>query len=357
VQPGRVYTVTTTTGQGKGSAAPPAQKLLGLPYSDSFDGDTAGQQPHYLSQMQGAFEVTGCAGGRSGRCVTQQAPVRPIEWDGDCAPYTIGGSVNWTNYTVAADVLIRQAGSVRLIGRAAGQHSFGPAGINEYYLQAGSTGAWSIVRNNTAHTLTTLAGGTVAALGTSAWHHLALTLDGHTLTAAIDGTTVGSATDATYSTGMAGLGTAGYATDQFDNLTVTPVGTQPGATGPVTALVDSAKCVDVNSGSATDGTAVQLWDCNGTAAQNWTVGSDGTVRVNGKCLDVTDAATSDGALVEEWTCNGGSNQQWKPQLGALVNPVSGKCLDDPGGSTANGTQLEIWTCNGGSNQQWVVALP
>ena len=57
VQPGYIYTLTTTTGQGKGTAASPAQSTLGLPYTDSFDSDTAGQQPRYLSQQQGAFEV------------------------------------------------------------------------------------------------------------------------------------------------------------------------------------------------------------------------------------------------------------------------------------------------------------
>jgi hypothetical protein len=77
VQPGYVYSLTTTTGQGKGAAAAPAQGTLALPYSDSFDGDTAGQQPRYLSQMQGAFEVEPCAGGRSGQCL-QQLPDRPV---------------------------------------------------------------------------------------------------------------------------------------------------------------------------------------------------------------------------------------------------------------------------------------
>ena len=33
VQPGYIYTLTTTTGQGKGTAASPAQSTLGLPYS------------------------------------------------------------------------------------------------------------------------------------------------------------------------------------------------------------------------------------------------------------------------------------------------------------------------------------
>ncbi|WP_433887561.1 ricin-type beta-trefoil lectin domain protein [Streptomyces sp. CA-111067] len=357
VQPGYVYTLTTTGGQGKGTATSPAQSTLPLPYSDTFDSGTPGQQPRYLSQQQGAFEVGPCAGGRSGRCVGQQSAVKPIEWDGDSTPYTIGGSLNWTNYTVAADALLQKPGSVQLMARVGTQHAFGPAGINAYYLQVSDTGGWSIVRNNTGHTLTTLAGGSTTALGTGSWHHLALTADGHTLTAAVDGRTVGSATDSTYSTGMVGLGTAGYQTDQFDNLSVTPVGSGGSTTGPIVATADTAKCVDDDTGSAANGTKVQMWDCNGTGAQNWTVQSDKTIRLNGKCMDITGAGSTDGTLVELWDCNGGGNQQWQPTLGALINPATGKCLDDPASNTANGTQLEIWTCNGGANQQWIANLP
>jgi hypothetical protein len=354
VQPGYIYTLTTTTGQGKGTAASPAQSTLALPYSDSFDSDAADQQPRYLSQQQGAFEVEPCAGGRAGQCVQQQAAIQPIEWDGNSNPYTVGGNLSWANYTVSADALIAQAGAVQLLGRVGTQHSFGPAGINEYYLQLSNTGAWSIVRNNTSDTLTTLASGTVTAPGTGTWHHLALTFNGTAISAAIDGTTVATVTDSTYRSGMVGLGTSGYQTDQFDNLSVTLVGSAT-PTGPIVAGDDTAECVDDNAGSAANGTIVQMWDCTGGAAQNWTMASNGTVGINGKCLDITGGSTANGALIEEWACNGGANQQWLAVNGMLVNPVSGKCLDDPGFNTAEGTQLDLWTCNGGTNQQWSVS--
>jgi hypothetical protein len=353
VQPGYVYTLTTTTGQGKGTAASPGQTTLTLPYSDSFDGDTVGQQPRYLSQMQGAFEVEPCAG-RSGQCVQQQSAVKPIEWDGDSNPYTIGGNLSWSNYTVSADALIRQAGSVQLIGRAGTQHAFGPAGINEYYLQLSNTGAWSIVRNNTSDALTTLASGTVAAPGTGTWQHLALTFNGSSISAAINGTTVGTVTDSSWASGMVGFGTSGYQTDQFDNLSVALAGSAT-PSGHIMAGDDTADCVDVAGGSASPGTKVEMWTCDSDpAAQTWTMNSNGTVGINGQCLDVTGASTADGALIEEWTCNGGANQQWLAVNGELVNPVSGKCLDDPAFNTTGGTQLDLWTCNGGSNQQWSV---
>ncbi len=126
-----------------------------------------------------------------------------------------------------------------------------------------------------------------------------------------------------------------------------------GATGTIVSGVSSSKCVDNNNGSGTNGNKVQIWDCDGnTAAQNWTVNSNGTLQIDGGCMDITGANYSNGTLIEWWTCNGGANQQWQATNGTLVNPASGKCLDDPNSNTANGTQLILWTCNGGSNQQW-----
>jgi Glycosyl hydrolase family 59/Ricin-type beta-trefoil lectin domain len=354
VQPGYVYTLTTTTGQGKGTATSPAQSTLPLPYADTFASDTVGQQPPYLSQMQGAFEVEPCAGGRSGDCLQQQAATEPVEWDGNANPYTIGGNLSWANYTVSANAMMEQAGAVQLLGRVGTMAAFAPANINDYYLQLSNTGAWSIVRNSTSGTLTTLASGTVTAPGLDTWQALSLTFNGHTISAAINGTTVGAVTDAAYASGMIGLGTDGYQTDQFSDLSTTLLGSAT-PTGPIIAGVDTAECVDANAGSSAPGTKVQLWDCNGSAnSQGWTMESNGTVGINGQCLDITSGTYANGTLIEEWTCDGGANQQWIAVNGELVNPASGLCLDDPGFNTTEGTQLDLWTCNGGANQQWSV---
>jgi len=354
VQPGYVYTLTTTTGQGKGTATSPVQTTLPLPYADTFASDTVGQQPRYLSQMQGAFEVEPCAGGRSGDCLQQQAATEPVEWDDNANPYTIGGNLSWANYTVSADAMMAQAGAVQLLGRVGTMAAFDPADINDYYLQLSNTGAWSIVRNSTGGTLTTLASGTVTAPGLDTWQQLALTFNGHTISAAINGTTVGTVTDSAYASGMIGLGTDGYQTDQFSDLSTTLVGSAT-PTGEIIAGDDTAECVDDNAGSSTPGTKVQMWDCNdSTTSQQWTMESNGTVGINGQCLDITGATYANGTLIEEWTCNGGANQQWIAVNGELVNPVSGLCLDDPAFNTTEGTQLDLWTCNGGANQQWSV---
>lgn len=121
--------------------------------------------------------------------------------------------------------------------------------------------------------------------------------------------------------------------------------------GPVTSGLNTAKCMDDYTSSNVSGTKVDLWDCNGSGAQQWTQAGS-ALQVNGKCLDVNGAGTANGTLVQLWDCNGTSAQQWQAVNGTLVNPGSGRCLDDPGFDTTNGVQLDIWDCTGGANQKW-----
>ena len=121
--------------------------------------------------------------------------------------------------------------------------------------------------------------------------------------------------------------------------------------GEITGL--AGKCVDVYWGQNANGTPIQLYTCNGSGAQWWTLPGDGTVRALGRCLDVPGGSTASGTPVQLWDCHGGANQVWRSQAdGTLWNPLSNKCLDAPGGSSADGTRLLIWDCNGGANQAW-----
>ncbi|MEF9911706.1 family 16 glycosylhydrolase [Streptomyces sp. NBC_01693] len=127
-----------------------------------------------------------------------------------------------------------------------------------------------------------------------------------------------------------------------------------GPSGPIKGI--GGMCVDVAGAADADGTPVQLHDCNGVAAQKWTVAGDGTVRALGKCLDVQGGSTADGAPVQLYTCNGTAAQRWvHTQAGDLTNTGADKCLDATGGSSADGTRLRIWTCTGQAHQKWTVA--
>ncbi len=124
-----------------------------------------------------------------------------------------------------------------------------------------------------------------------------------------------------------------------------------GTTGPITGY--EGLCVDVRGASTAEFTPVQVYTCNGTNAQQWTVVQAGsTLQALGMCMDINGGGTADGTTVDLYTCNDTGAQVWEPQSdGALYNPQSNKCLDDTnwGGS---GTQLQIWDCTGNANQQW-----
>ena len=113
-------------------------------------------------------------------------------------------------------------------------------------------------------------------------------------------------------------------------------------------------CLDDRSSSTANFNPIQVYTCNGTAAQQWTVVEAGsTLHVLGKCLDVNGGGTANGTMVDLYDCNNTAAQVWIPQSnGSLYNPQSNRCLDDTGWSTTPGTQVEIWDCTGGANQQW-----
>ncbi|TQJ57775.1 chitinase [Streptomyces sp. SLBN-115] len=134
-------------------------------------------------------------------------------------------------------------------------------------------------------------------------------------------------------------------------LNGTPASGAAAAAGQITGI--GGKCVDIAGAATANGTAVQLYDCNGSAAQQWTVSEDGTIRALGKCLDVTSGGTADGTRTQLGDCNGSAAQRWTVTAARdIVNPQANKCLDATGNSSANGTRLQIWSCTGSANQKW-----
>ncbi|WP_069466185.1 ricin-type beta-trefoil lectin domain protein [Actinacidiphila rubida] len=111
-------------------------------------------------------------------------------------------------------------------------------------------------------------------------------------------------------------------------------------------------CLDVRGGATADGTPVQLYGCNHSAAQQVAHPGDGTLRLLGKCLTAT--GTADHAVVGIAGCAGTSAQAWTRRAdGSLVNSASGRCLDVPDGNTSPGAvPLQVYACDGTTAQQW-----
>ncbi|MFE4086066.1 PQQ-dependent sugar dehydrogenase [Streptomyces sp. YIM B13502] len=127
----------------------------------------------------------------------------------------------------------------------------------------------------------------------------------------------------------------------------------PTRTGEIQGV--NGKCLDVDNAGTADGTRVQIYTCNSSAAQRWTVSGDGTLRALGKCLDVSGGGSLDGTRIQLWTCNGTGAQVWAARSdGTVRNPQSGKCLDASGGTWEDRTPVHLWTCHTGPNQKWTL---
>ena len=134
--------------------------------------------------------------------------------------------------------------------------------------------------------------------------------------------------------------------------------------------VPSHRCLDVTGGpqGIQDGRLIELWSCNGTTNQAWTIAEAPTprptqvvARHSGKCLDVTGGpgAREEGAPIEQWRCTGALNQSWTIRDAGggrvqLVAQHSSLCLDTVAGGTANGTGLQQSACSSADSQLWSV---
>jgi predicted alpha-1,2-mannosidase len=200
---------------------------------------------------------------------------------------------------------------------------------------------------------------------TTAWN-----TGGYTIATSTDGSTWSTAVTVANSRASRRVNTVATRTARYVRLTVnTPANDGNGAAriyevevyaatasapaGPVSGL--AGKCVDVASSGTANGTHVQLYDCNLSGAQQWTVNPGGSVSALGKCLDVNGGGTGNGTLVQLWDCNNGGAQVWRAGANqGLANPQSGRCLDVPNSNSTNGTQLEIYDCNSTGAQRWTL---
>ena len=117
----------------------------------------------------------------------------------------------------------------------------------------------------------------------------------------------------------------------------------------------SGKCLSVTGGSTSAGATADIYTCDGSASQNWTINVNGTIvgGLSGKCLEVANGSTADRASVDIASCTGASNQQWTVHSGGtIVGAQSGKCLSVLGASTADGATADIYPCNGSPSENW-----
>ncbi|MFI7703143.1 ricin-type beta-trefoil lectin domain protein [Nonomuraea sp. NPDC049480] len=128
----------------------------------------------------------------------------------------------------------------------------------------------------------------------------------------------------------------------------------PAPPGEVIRGVGSDRCVDVPGWSTTNGTQLDLWDCNDGANQSWNHAADGRFMVYGnKCMEIGGDGVSPGSPVQINDCAGTPAQKWAINADlTITNPATGLCLQAAGAGTGNGTLIDVGTCNGTAGQQW-----
>ncbi|KAJ3512418.1 hypothetical protein NMY22_g15336 [Coprinellus aureogranulatus] len=127
-----------------------------------------------------------------------------------------------------------------------------------------------------------------------------------------------------------------------------PSGNWPSETG--TAIYHNYnpnKCIDVRGNVLANGTPVQIYDCNGSAAQKWVIQSGSTkVRLANTnfCLDAG-STPGNGVQMKIWQCydNLAAQQWYFTPDNRIALEGQGQCLDLPSGNEANSQVLQTWT--------------
>ncbi|WP_419042493.1 RICIN domain-containing protein, partial [Holdemanella porci] len=131
----------------------------------------------------------------------------------------------------------------------------------------------------------------------------------------------------------------------------------------ISTLLNSNYVLDVKDGSTSNSANIQLYQNNGTLAQQFKVSHDSQGYVtftnvkSGKVLDLNGAVVKDGGNIQQYTSNGTRAQKWivkKDGNGYIVmsaiNP--NYILDLSGGSVRNGSNVQLYSYNGTNAQRW-----
>lgn len=140
----------------------------------------------------------------------------------------------------------------------------------------------------------------------------------------------------------------------------------PNGTYMVRVASSPFQALDVAGGSVGNGANVQAWATNSSAAQAWkfTREADGTYSIvnagSGKMLDVKDAVAASGANVQQWEGNGSAAQRWRITYAEGGFRIA-SALDDNlvldiwGGNAFNGANVQIYKDNGTAAQRFLLS--
>ena len=149
----------------------------------------------------------------------------------------------------------------------------------------------------------------------------------------------------------------GYAYSKIFNQITSSTG-GGGSTGANTIVgSNSGLCLSVTGASTSAGATADIYTCNSSVSENWTVNSNGTITGNnsGLCLSTSGNSSALKTTADINTCDGDSYENWTVNSnGTIVNGASGLCLSVTGASTTVKATADLYTCNGSASENWTV---
>lgn len=232
--PNAIYTVSTTTGQQKGTISTiPAAKGFPFPYYETFDhysdAKSWGYLPHYTADIDGGFELVNSPDGK-GKSLRQVISEKAISWAPEWMPYTIIGDTSWRDYEVSANISLDNGGWAGVMGRISNTGSGYGCNPKGYYMRLYTDGKCELYSSNqkkNGDPGILLASGKVPATQNGKWYNVKLQFSGTKITGFVDDKQVLTVTNTTYKAGLAGLVTGGDSqvrnTALFDDLLINTV--------------------------------------------------------------------------------------------------------------------------------------
>ena len=217
VEPGSIYTISSTTGQQKGTFTDAIKKTSSFPfpYNENFNNTAIGKNPRYFADIQGAFEVENDVTGKN-KCLRQQIIAPPLNWtyytgfQPSAGPLTELGDQSWGDYSLSADVQLPGKGFAQIIARM----NKLPGYTEGYVLKLYHNGYWELLLNSNV----TLAAGKINRK-LQGWHNLKLICKGDMISVVIDGGQKKVVKNNIIKSGMAGLGCS-WDKVRFDNFEI-----------------------------------------------------------------------------------------------------------------------------------------
>jgi galactosylceramidase len=252
-----IYSVTTTTGQVKGTHNIPAQTEFPTDYSDDFEKYSLAQaplSPNYFYDNSGAFELYQSAG--EGKTLRQVVNKDIVHWIPDeCAFTFVAQGTEWEDGDILSDVFVEEnafngMGYAGIIARASYDKASQANIPFGYRLNIYKDGTWKLQTKST-----TIANGTT---GVNVWHKLKLNCKNDMITAYIDGIKVAEVKDNSYSLGAAGY-TSGWNKARFDNLNIKYVPIAGKVISEWKPAASSSEIAGNEAASAFDGNSLSKW--------------------------------------------------------------------------------------------------